>query len=306
MRRRALDIGTSAPVASVLRRRSKSSDVSCLGDEVVPMVTEKDYIIGMLGKVRGEVDGDRNSGLLHISSLLTGCVRRIALAERFKVAPQPTMVQPSLGLVFAQGNAIHDYIKKQFCIGYKDNMYGEWACLCGKLRTAPMVLRDIPQKKCSHCNTVPSEYAELKLEDEDHGVVGSPDIILYHRGKGFLYPVEVKSIESEAFKALVRPKPDHILQLTFYWYLLRRRGHKVANKSSILYVTKGFNYKQPYKEFMISPVDEVERLLPYLEESASLVAARAGGDIPPRKQCSSIDCTTAKSCPVATICFSLK
>ena len=306
MRRRALDIGATAPVVSVLRRRSKATDASCLGEDIVPMATEKDYIIGMLNKVRGEVDGDRNSGYLHISSLLTGCVRRIALAERFKVAPQPTMVQPSLGLVFAQGNAIHDYVKKQFCIGYKDNMYGEWTCLCGNWRTTPMVQRDIPQQKCPTCNTLPSEYAELALEDDEHGVVGSPDIILYHRGKGFLYPVEVKSIESEAFKALVRPKPDHVLQLTFYWYLLRRRDYKVANKSSILYVTKGFNYSQPYKEFMISPEDEVDRLLPYLEEAASLVTARAGGAIPPRKQCSSIDCTTAKQCPVATICFNLK
>lgn len=306
-RRRVVRAGRPSSVKSVLRRRRTGVDAvdRSMDADIVPISDEESYAIAMLRKIPGVVDGHRNAGHVHISTLLTGCLRKIAISEKFRISVPSTIVNDSLGITFAQGHAIHDFVKNQFVRAHPDKMYGEWSCLCGETRTEPMVKADIPTRPCKSCHLIPSIYNEVGMVDEEHGIVGSPDVILYTADPGYYYVIEIKSIAHEQWKEIVRPKPDHVLQVVFYWYLMRKAGHNVPQYVSILYVTKGFNFKNPYKEFMVDPVSELDRLSMYLDDATDLVMFRGGGPIPPRKMCSSAGCATARQCHVNTVCFNL-
>lgn len=306
-RRRVVRAGRPSSVKAILRRRrigSEEVDADMTG-EVVRLSDADQFVISLLRKIPGVVDGHRNGGHLHISTLLTGCIRKIALSEKFKIAFPSTVVNDSLGITFAQGHAIHDFVKNQFVRAHPDKMYGVWSCLCGDTKTEPMIRTEIPQRSCKTCHLIPSMYNEVGLVDEEYGIVGSPDAILYMAADRYYYPIEIKSIAHEQWAALERAKPDHILQVTFYWYLMKKKGHNVPDQISILYVTKGFNFKTPYKEFVVDPRLHIDRLSAYLEDAAALVSFRAGGAIPKRKMCATAGTSTAKQCHVCNVCFNL-
>lgn len=304
--RRVLSIGASAPAVSIIRNRGSRKDVEETPNtpSVVAIQGEDNYALKLLGEVRGTVDGHRHAtGKLHISELLTGCVRKVAIVERYNQQHLSKKVDPSLGLLFAQGTAIHDYVKCQFSSGFPDRLYGTWSCICGMMCTEPMTKTDIPLQYCSRCGLLPTIYNEMSLEDGEYDIVGSPDIVLFDRKRKFYYPIEVKSISHEGWRELLRPKPEHILQVCFYWKLLKDRGYRVPSQASILYVTKGFNYGKPYKEFVVQVEEHLHRLQPYLDEAKELKLARAGGPLPTRTKCASMDCRSAKECPSSVICF---
>lgn len=307
-RRRVIDLGKSAPALSVIRRRrvpGAATPESSTG-RVVHMVDGDEFAIKLLKATPGAVDRHRNSGHIHISTLLTGCLRKIAITERYNISFPSSVITDSLGVTFAQGNAIHDYVKKQFMRGHADKLFGRWSCLCGQTITEPMLRSDIPSRYCASCSLKPSLYTEMELIDEDYGIVGSPDIVLFMPGMKAYYPVEIKSLAHETWREIVRPVPDHVLQVVFYWYLLQRSGYSLFDQESILYVTKGFNYKTPYKEFTVNPHTHLPRLNEYLEEAKILKQFRdSSGPLPARKVCSSIGCKSAKECHVAVTCFNL-
>jgi len=307
-RRRVLDVGKSAPALSVIRRRrvpGATAQESMTG-RVVHIPEGDDFTINMLKAIPGEVDHHRNSGDIHISTLLTGCLRKIAISERYKIAFPSSVVSDTLGITFAQGHAIHQFVKNQFKRGHPDKLFGRWSCLCGQTTTEPMVENDIPARQCKSCGMRPSLYEEVGLVDQEHGIVGSPDIVLFLSRQKAYYPIEIKSLSHELWREIVRPKPDHVLQVVFYWYLLRNLGHSVPDQVSLLYVTKGFNFKTPYKEFIIRPAAELPRLVEYLDEAKVLKEFRTNdGPLPARKMCSSIGCRSAKECHVAVTCFNL-
>jgi hypothetical protein len=306
-RRKVLDIGRTAPATAVIRRRRIPHALPSTDRDgrIVHVAGGEDFTIRMLRAIPGEVNRHRNSGNIHISTLLSGCLRKIAITEQYNVAYPPNVVSDTLGITFAQGTAIHNFVKKQFARGHPDKLFGRWSCLCGDTITEPMVENDIPSRVCASCRLKPSVYQEVELIDTEHGIVGSPDIVLYIADRRFYYPIEIKSLSHELWKEIVRPRPDHVLQVVFYWRLLRTLGYSVPDQISLLYVTKGFNFKSPYKEFIIRPAAELPRLQEYLDEAASLKRFREGGPIPLRKMCSSITCSSAKQCHVAVTCFHL-
>jgi hypothetical protein len=235
--------------------------------------------------------------------LLGKCVRKIALSERLNLPMPAGHISDSMGLTFAQGTAIHDYIKDKMAKGHPEKMFGKWSCLCGKTVTQPMVRNSIPNIACTDCGRVPDKYHELELFDDDLMVVGSPDITLYIEELEAYYPVEIKSISPDDWKEIARPKPDHVLQVLFYWYLLRKLGYSVTNQISILYANKGYVFKSPYKEFVLLPEEVIDRLDDYMAEARALKSARDGGELPQRTLCSSITCKDAKECHVSVVCF---
>lgn len=301
-RKRIVRSSTKTAATKVLRRRRREEEVQAEGD-IVHMTEGEDFTLGVLKKSPVTMSDFRYGDYLHVSDLLGKCMRKIALSEKFKVAMPSSFVHESMALTFAQGTAIHDHVKNRVLKGHPDKMYGSWSCSCGNLHTGDMTYADAKDKRCKLCGQAPTQYHELTLRDPDLMVVGSPDITLYLDDLRVFYPIEIKSINHEDWKEIARPKPDHVLQVLFYWYLLRKLGYPVPDQVSILYVTKGFVFKTPYKEFRVFPETVINRLDEYIEEARALKEAKEGGDMPRRSYCASRDCKDAKDCHVANVCF---
>ncbi len=273
--------------------------------EVVRLRAGEDYTLNLLRACPKELSEFR-PGLLHVSDVIGKCMRKIALSDKIKKAMPSESISDSLGLTFAQGVALHDYVKAKFIKGHPDKLYGRWSCLCGETVTDEMLAQDPPNTPCRNCNTVSNRYRELDIKDEELGIVGSPDVLLYIAEEAMYYPIELKSITYDDWKEMVRPKPDHVTQVLFYWYLLLRANYSVPDQVSIVYISKGYIFKSPYKEFVvkIGSLEEVEeRLGIWLEDAAALKTFRDGGELPPRNNCPNINCKDAKECHVATVCF---
>lgn len=304
-RGRILAARASAVPTTILRHRRLGKPVPERGKdgEVVAMPEAEDFVLGLLKECRHDIKPYRKGDYLHVSDLLGKCVRKVALSDKFKVSMPASSVQTSMGLTFAQGTAIHDYVKSAFVKGHPDKLFGKWACLCETTVTEPMLAGNIPNIKCKDCGTVPSRYRELDIHNDELMVVGSPDVTLFLQKFSAYYPVEIKSMNPEDWKNLARPVPDHVLQVLFYWYLLKEAGYSVVDRISIIYVNKGYVFKLPYKEFVIVPEEQLGRLEEYKAEALSLKEYRTTGVLPPRTFCSSPSCKDAKECHVSNICF---
>lgn len=305
-RKRILSRTVNTPVTSVLRhRRTRGGPVVERGKEakVIAIRNGEDIVLSYLRGCPAEIQQFRHGEYLHVSDLLGKCVRKIALSEKLKVSMPAGRISDSMALVHAQGHAIHDYVKQKIAKGHPGKMYGRWACLCGNTVTVPMIKNSIPNIACNNCGSVPYNYRELEVFDDEWMLVGSPDIVLYIDEWEVYYPIEVKSINYEEWKDLARPKPDHVLQVLFYWLMMRRKGYSVPDQVSILYVSKGFIFKSPFKEFIVKPKEELSRLDPYIEEAIALKDMRSRGEVPPRTICSSLSSKDAKECHLAHPCF---
>lgn len=304
-RSRILSSSSTIPATRILRRR-RSIEVPSAAGDVIQIENGEEFSIGLLKKSPVALNNFRDGDYLHVSDLLGKCARKIALAAKFAVPIPSGFLHESMALTFAQGTAIHEYIKTRYAAGHPDKMYGQWSCRCGNLKTAPSILSKVKDKVCKVCAGHPTKYNELVLEDPDLMIVGSPDITLYLPEYEVYYPIEIKSINHDDWKEIARPKPDHVLQVLFYWYLLKKLGYPVPSQISILYATKGFLFKTPYKEFLVFPESSISRLDEYIEEARALKLARNGGDIPCRSFCTSRDCRDAKECHVVNLCFQHK
>jgi CRISPR/Cas system-associated exonuclease Cas4 (RecB family) len=293
--------------SSVLRGRRTGGRIVEKGKErkIIPIRDGDSIIIDLMNKVPKDVNRFRNGEYLHVSDLINKCARKIALSEKLGMAMPSERTMDSMALVYAQGHAIHDYVKGKFVRGYPDNIYGTWSCGCGETRTDPMVKTGVPKIHCEQCGGLSVNYNELELRDDDLMIVGSPDVVLYLDEYQVYYPLEIKSINNDDWKEIARPKPDHIIQVLFYWYLMRKLGYSVPSQVSVLYVNKGFVFKSPFKEFIIYPEDNLHRLDDYIEEARLLKEARQGGELPARSECSSPQCKSAKECHVAVPCFAM-
>lgn len=303
-RKRILARSSPSTVNRVLRSRRKVEPVDSEGDVV--LVEEEDVTLSLLKSSPVSLNKFRGGEYLHVSDLLGKCMRKIALSEQHDVAMPSQFIHESMALTFAQGVALHDHVKGRVFNGHGDFMFGSWSCRCGNLHTGTALYKNVKDKKCKICGGAPTTYHELELRDPDLKIIGSPDITIYLEKYGVYYPIEIKSINHEDWKEIARPKPDHVLQVLFYWYLLKKLGYPVPTQISILYVTKGFLFKTPYKEFAVFPEKVISRLDEYIEEARMLRIARDGGALPNRTFCTSRDCKEAKDCHVANLCFQCK
>lgn len=305
IRKRIIERNAQSTATRVLRTRRNLVAPDSEGDIV--KIEEDDIALSYLKKASPLNQSPFRGGkYLHVSDLLGKCVRRIAISEKYDIQIPSQYIHESMALTFAQGTALHNHIRDRVFSTYGDIMFGSWSCRCGNLHTKPSLYSKVKTKKCQICGGSPTVYHELELRDPDLMVIGSPDLTLYLERYGVYYPIEIKSMAHDEWKELSRPKPDHVLQVLFYWYLLRKLGYAVPDKISILYVTKGFLFQTPYKEFIVTPEVSVSRLDEYLEEARMLKAARDGGEVPCRSFCSSRDCKTAKDCHVVNLCFQHK
>lgn len=122
--------------------------------------------------------------------------------------------------------------------------------------TSPMLHRILDTGTALH--TVLQDYLsehpdvffspEVKVYDPDLCVKGSCDGILTERTTGYRWALEIKTIGDSGFKALTKPKPEHVQQATIYMALTGVRW------VSFIYLNKN---NQDIREFITAFDDEV-------------------------------------------------
>ena len=293
-----------APAPQVPGRQGKSRKAG--GEIVVLPDPESKVLTSILSKARNIGRAKRPGTHIHVSDLLSKCLRKKAIVERHKVSLPTAKLSIMDSLTFAQGDAIHDTIKERSALGAPSLVWGKWKCACGthridKLQTFAEV---DTTEVCKNCGGTADVYDEAEFIDAEYDIVGHPDLLLYLTDLDAFYVTELKSISDAQYKELVRPKAEHVLQALFYWFLMKRKGYRMVDTISILYVTKGYTFRgDPYTEFTFKAPTELRRLAPYLEDAKALLRARKGGELPARTQCASREATDARACEVAGICF---
>lgn len=247
----------------------------------------------------------RGSNPLHVSDLVSKCLRKIALSEKLGMPHKPQNLRLTDLLTFAQGDAIHDVLKANAVRAGGGVVWGKWSCKCGTTKTPqPCLFSDLDKDKtCAACKQPVDVYEEVAVKDAELEIVGTPDLLLYMREHEALHITELKSISHDVWKELARPLPDHVIQVLFYWYLLSRAGYRLTDKVSILYATKGWMFSgNPTKEFVVDAESQIHRLDDYLADAAAVKVSRAGGDLPTRT-CPTPTSPEAKKCELCSACF---
>lgn len=294
--------------------KDKETAIRESDDQIVPCPTEEDFLTDIINRAPRERRERRAGEYLHVSDLIGKCVRKIALCDRHGVPIRPDRLSSSDIFTFAQGDAIHDAVKAMATNSSPARVWGKWRCHCGHLfHDIPCLNSETDEHDiCPQCDTPTNVYEEVAMRDPDTMIVGTPDLILYLSEFAAFHVTEIKSIAHDQWKELLRPKPDHVLQVLFYWYLMRALGYRLTDMVSVFYVTKGYIFggaQKPYKEFMFRPEHELHRLDPYLADARALVASRSKGAVPttgaalPSRVCSGEFTVQAKKCEVCKICF---
>lgn len=302
----------SSRLGDVLQRRGASRTQQQLRKpdnlrtgEVVLIPDNATPLTDLLDKSRVLVRPARDTAYLHVSDLVGKCLRKIALVDMLGIPPAPQNLRLTDLLTFAQGDAIHDVLKANAVRAGSNMVWGGWSCKCEATKVPePCLHSEVDsERRCPACKGAIDVYQEVPTTNSEYEVVGNPDLILYMREQNALHITELKSIAHDAWKELVRPQPDHVIQVLFYWFLMREAGYRLTNRVSIMYATKGWIFSgSPTKEFVIDAVSQMDRLAPYLQDAAAVKASRAGGGLPPRV-CPSESAPDAKKCEVCKSCF---
>ncbi len=287
--------------------REQEQEIRESGDSVVACPTDADFLLDILNRSPREVRPMRPGDYLHVSDLLGKCVRKIVLSKRHSTPIRPQRLSPSDQIAFAQGDAIHDVIKSMATTSTPARVWGKWRCKCGNLfHDIPCTQAETdPLDICEFCATPTNVYEEVSMRDDDTMIVGNPDLIFYLAELDAYHITEIKSMAEAQFAELTRPKPEHVLQVLFYWYLMRKLGYRVTDRVSILYVTKNYKFVgSVWKEYMINPEEELHRLDIYLADAYATKASRASLTAAlPSRICTSEFTVDAKKCELCTMCF---
>lgn len=297
---RVRDISPAGGLDAALARRRGRNDprpsgpVEYFGDDTDTPLVE------MLKSARPDLREPREGEYVHVSDVISKCVRKIALMRRMGVKAPQEQIHDGRGVTFAIGDALHDFVKKRITSGHPDKVWAHWTCRCkatehtGLFSSRPTTVCGVCSKPVDVHNEIPFDHVEYKLR-------GTPDLLLLLPEYDAILPVELKSMAAEQWKGLQRPVPDHVVQVVLYWHILKACGYTVLDRCSILYINKEFSFKLPYKEFLVDPT-KVD-LSMYWEDLDALKAALAGGELPPRIMCGDDKAPEAKKCPVCVTCF---
>lgn len=283
------------------RELARQSDL-----DIVATPDDGDDLLGrILDKARNEVRHRRPGEYVHVSDLIGKCMRRVALLERHELPERAGRLTLMDLLTFRMGEAVHDVAKERTALGAPDNVWGKWKCKCGHLyHEEPCVYSEVDQEDiCERCGTATTEYVEVSMRDEDLLIVGNPDLLLYFGDIDAFHVNEIKSLAHKQWEEISRPKPEHVIQALFYWYLMRKLGYRMTDRITIIYFTKGYVFQgKPYKEFSYLAEEVLHRLDDFLEDAQALKQSREGGELPART-CPSADCPEGRKCEVTNVCF---
>lgn len=287
--------------AAVLRKRTKSKlKTSYKSSDILPFkegVVLKPLLSGPMS------DSFRHGDFLHVSDLIYKCSRKIALSHRYKRPMKGQEIFDSLGLTFAMGNSMHDYIRNKIAIKHPDKIFGKWSCVCGRTFFTGTKQEALMESACKHCKGEMHSYGEVQVVHEGMGVTGSIDLTLLVNNAFII--TEIKSMARRYWDELIRPQPEHLIQVLLYWHLAKEAGYSIHDKVSIIYAVKDFIFQNPYKEFVLQPSKVIHRIEDYLRDAILLRAAITNKEapLPVRLLCPNIDSPEARKCDLSTICF---
>lgn len=248
-------------------------------------------------------------GYMHVSSLIGGCSREHVIASRTGTS-LVNYVTGADRVVWAMGRASEAHVRKQLLAASgKRGIYGKWTCEAHhEVERAGFFDHTA---KC-HCGQTLERYAEITLLDHDNRVCGNPDKVL--RVASAFMPVEMKSMEGDAWDALEAPLGNHVHQAIMYRYLLQKNGFAVHDKVIVFYVKKRYAFPKKgqkghpvYKEFHIdATTPQMQQIVADTLAIAKDIADHLTNQTTPERICDSPTCSRAKyQCKVPTTCFAL-
>lgn len=181
----------------------------------------------------------------------------------FKIDPGTLKIDPRIQRIFENGHSMHDRWKNY--LESTGALYGCWMCENWTAHSEPVIYGKesklgIPRpEKCS-CGANKFRYIEVGFFDEETWWGGHTDAIvglavISARFKGMpkqddFIVVDFKSMRTEDFQCLHKPKPEHITQIQIYMHL------SGLNYGKFIYENKN---DQSVKEFL------VERDQPFID-----------------------------------------
>lgn len=247
------------------------------------------------------------NSFLRCSALSSMCPREEVLCVIHDVS-RTMEVSVDLSLVFSLGNALHNNLQNAVLPALGDTLYGQWRCTsCGLLAGGPkdgkaLLEYIIPRPKACACSGTGFIYEEVSLRSEQYHLTGHPDGFLKipeYDGFGIL---EAKSIsERGAWEVKKTPKMDHVIQAQMYMWFTGTQW------AQILYWDKGtFGINGLIEHHVERDDDVLEGILESIDGLWSSIESykSKGEKVLPERICAAIDCPKAKTCAVATQCFS--
>ncbi len=219
---------------------------------------------------------------VHVSSLVNLCPRQYALARQNNVTAHNSP-SGAMRIVWEMGLAIEAHIIRQMV-----NAFGSSRVMQG-----------------------------LELTDEEYMIGGRPDVLV-EVAPGWDAVVETKSIAAAHFAELEQPLANHVLQVVLYHWLVSRQPQifvdgSLANRHLhdeviILYAAKDYIRGGIYKEYHVNVNDEScqAMLSVALGLARELKEAMDRNGLPTRRLCPNQNCTKARGCPTATLCFNIQ
>lgn len=250
---------------------------------------------------------------VHVSSLSSDfCPRQYAIARHENLQLYETISGGSK-VTFKIGRAVEEHIRENLIQAHgKKNVFAKWVCECqenpdfaekGTYRVG------LWKPALCKCGKPLDNFAEPSITDDENGVKGRSDLILYY--KKTLHITEIKSIKKNTtttpgWDDIEEPLSSHIRQNVHYPPLLRKMGYPVSSYVTFVYCTKDWTFGSPYKTFKVDLSDpKYEQMRQeMLAEAKQLKDWTEGGPSPPRI-CKSEHGSFAKKCPVSFRCFNV-
>lgn len=268
----------------------------------------------------------RSVDVLHASDTTKNnfCPARISLMREHEVAPKDEFISTALAVTFDYGRfletSVVDYLKQ--------NSIGNWICnRCNQLRVSlgrkpyHCELNIRPHKHdydhgLKRCTSTEFRYSEPRWLDAETNLSCGTDFFV-DLGEDKPILVELKSLKSNDFITITRPRKEHLLRTKLYLHLLKRNGTTEVNvdEAIVLYTCKGYGFADeyvkisdlrdapfsPFKEFTVKREDdeEIDRIF----KDALAIKQYPETKVLPRKVCANKYCTQAKECEVREQCF---
>jgi CRISPR/Cas system-associated exonuclease Cas4 (RecB family) len=251
---------------------------------------------------------DRHHDVFHPSAW-GSCLRKVAYSyynEKSKFLEiLPEEVDTRMERIFDNGHGVHARWQ-----AYGDNsrlMRGAWRCanpICGAVYGDKEKLGIFnPAREqgwaCS-CGCRETDYQEVLVEDKQFNFYGHVDAIFDVRGSPFeqkddadVFVVDFKSMKDEYFGELTQPKPEHVIQVHIYMWLLG------LSAAVVVYENKN---SQELREFVVKRNEKViERIK---EESAWMQAILKENLLPPRVDGAVRSDMPCRLCEFQKLCWS--
>lgn len=275
----------------------------------------------MVHQALGKSYINRDKQSIHASDVTQKgwCPREHYIYEKFDIATNTKFISTATKITWEYGRFIENELRN---VWLRDIMVGTWKCAKCSIMYGSNLFTTLQGCKICYCNTLKNYvYLEPVFTIENLNIQGSPDCFVYTL-KHDIVPIEIKTIDKDAFYILSKPSIEHVLRCQFYLKLISEsiifdsfgKGKINTNFMQIVYFSKSFGLKDetvkdynpldknfsPIKEYTVVRSDDSVQ---YLWDKLLDYSTSIGNNNPPARICPKITCARAKQCAVRDICF---